>query len=112
LDFERVQHVLKAVAGRFEPFTISLRTFGAFPRWKKPRVLWIGMDEGLDRYKALVSALKQEWKRSKVPGLSSHVQVQPHITIGRWNDIYVNEIEGDMVKDVLCRFACPTSLTW
>lgn len=93
--------MLTTVAASFEPFTISLHSFGTFPKWKKPRVLWIGISDGLERYKSLVSTLKQEWKKHKVPGLDETLKIQPHLTIGRWNDVYVNSLQGEMVRDVL-----------
>lgn len=36
---------LSALASRHVPFTLILRGVGAFPDWRKPNVLWLGIDE-------------------------------------------------------------------
>jgi len=74
--------VVERVAAGFEPFEVTFRGVGAFPDARRPRTLWIGIEDGADELKALQAsldeALKKELGYSKEPRA-----FQPHLTIGR-----------------------------
>jgi 2'-5' RNA ligase len=65
----------------FEPFTMTVEGFGCFPHARRPRVLWVGVEEGKETlvrmYDALATPLSQlGYRREDRP-------YSPHITLGR-----------------------------
>lgn len=38
--------VMDEVLNDLDPFEVEIKTIGVFPKWKKPRVLWVGIGEG------------------------------------------------------------------
>ena len=69
------------VAGRFEPFDVTLAGVGAFPEGGSPRVVWCGLQEPTGRleklYYALNKALRPHAEKEE------HRKFSPHITLGR-----------------------------
>jgi len=58
---QNIQSALNEIAAQFEPFNLTLRSVGAFPRLASPRVLWVGIERNealLDLQKKIESALK------------------------------------------------------
>src|SRR3989338_2916141 len=43
---EEVKAALDSVVKEMEPFELSLKDIGAFPKIDYPRVIWVGLDEG------------------------------------------------------------------
>jgi 2'-5' RNA ligase len=75
-----VSAVRAAVEGH-PPFGIVLGGAGAFPRADRPRVLWLGIVEGMDQLTALTEDLEGRladagWSRSGRP-------FRPHLTVAR-----------------------------
>ena len=88
---EDVQKALKAIA--FEPFKLSFRGIGAFPKPKFPRVVWVGTDDiGGNKLKELAS--KVENVLSPL-GFKSDKPFKPHVTIFR-----IKSKIGDITKDL------------
>lgn len=86
-----VQKALKSIV--FEPFTLSFRGIGAFPKPKFPRVVWIGTDDlGGGKLKELASKVED----SLTPlGFKSDKPFKPHVTIFR-----IKSKIGDITKDL------------
>jgi len=78
-DICRVVH---EVAAGFEPFEITLRGAGAFPKLDDPRTLWIGIEQGADELKELHAALDEAFK-AKLGYAREHRGFHAHLTIGR-----------------------------
>lgn len=77
-----VCRVVSAAAAGIEPFEITLRGAGAFPRLESPRTLWIGIREGADELRALQGAI--DAALHKELGFSHEKRgFRPHLTIGR-----------------------------
>jgi 2'-5' RNA ligase len=79
-DFERA---LAMVAGRHPPIDVRTGEVGAFPNFRRPRVVWVGMT-GAD---ALI-ALAQDIDRT-FAGLGIPAETRPfraHLTLGRVKD--------------------------
>ena len=88
---EDVQKALKSIV--FEPFMLSFRGIGAFPKPKFPRVVWIGTDDaGGNKLKELAS--KVENALSPL-GFKSDKPFKPHVTIFR-----IKSKIGDITKDL------------
>jgi 2'-5' RNA ligase len=80
---ERLVKKLKGFIGgvEFSPFHVKLRGVGVFPHLRRPRVVWVGLDEGVKSlfkvYKEVESGLIDLGFRPESRGFS------PHITLAR-----------------------------
>ncbi|HEY3315825.1 MAG TPA: RNA 2',3'-cyclic phosphodiesterase [Bacillota bacterium] len=77
---ERIAEALRAVPER-EPFRLALRGIDAFPSPASPRVVWIGLADGVPDFISLAhdvdgALVKLGFLREKKP-------VSPHLTLGR-----------------------------
>lgn len=90
-----------------------LKGLSVFPKPRKPRVLYVGVDEGKTKMKSFVSHLNKELSKCKFSKpLLSEVQLfsrfrfyrkasfTPHLTFGRWNEISVNSNDLEAVSQV------------
>ncbi len=69
------------VAADIEPFSLTGASVGAFPKPDRPRVLWLGADEGSDKFCQLQSAIEQNVEGMGFRG--ENRQFVPHLTLGR-----------------------------
>jgi 2'-5' RNA ligase len=75
-----VANALEQVLKLFPRFTINAKGLGVFPAVRRPRVLWVGLENGeLVKLAAQVDAALQPL------GFAPETRnFQPHLTIGRW----------------------------
>ncbi len=69
------------VVTNFEPFSLTGAGVGAFPKPERPRVLWLGANEGSDKFCHLQSAIEQNLSVMGFRG--ENRQFVPHLTLGR-----------------------------
>ena len=69
-----------AVAGAIQVFDCKLGGIGGFPDLNRPRVIWIGLNGGMD---ALTRAASQMELRMRSLGFMSEKTFKPHLTLGR-----------------------------
>lgn len=77
-------------ATRLPPLTIYLRGVGAFPGLRKPRVIWVGVQEGkeeLERYASVTLKMASE------SGIAADQEeaFKPHLTIARARSLFGKE---------------------
>lgn len=78
---EDIKEVMVEVSNYVNPFYISLKGFGAFPSFDSPRVLWIGIEEGIKELEMLFGLLE---KRLVKKGFEKERKAfSPHLTLGR-----------------------------
>ena len=82
LEIEKIEHALQEISSGLKPFRITLlKEIGAFPDFRKPRVLWIGLKNGetelIEIYNHIKSRLSQE------TFYPSEKKYTAHITLGR-----------------------------
>jgi 2'-5' RNA ligase len=66
---------------QFTPFNVQIKSLGAFPDLRYPRVVWAGITEGADELKAVFSQLEP---RLRSLGFApDHKGFSPHLTIAR-----------------------------
>lgn len=73
----------RAVVG-VEPFTLSIRGLGAFPRPEAARVIWAGCGEGAESLSALAERVERELVAAGFP--PERRRFSPHLTLGRVAD--------------------------
>lgn len=89
----RAKLAAREAAAGVGPFTISLRTLGAFPSLQRPKVIWIGVDEGGEQLETLARRLDSALARQRFPR-ESH-EFRPHLTLARVKDA---RHWGDLVR--------------
>lgn len=66
---------------QFTPFNVQIKSLGAFPDLRYPRVVWAGITEGPDQLKAVFNQLEP---RLRSLGFApDHKGFSPHLTIAR-----------------------------
>jgi len=83
---ERVEELLQAVrtASRsFGPFEMRAARVGSFPNWRRPRVVWAGIEA--DRLVALQQAI--ETASLQFTGEEPEERFRAHVTLGRVKEI-------------------------
>jgi len=70
------------VTAEYEPFDISLGGMGLFPDIKRPRVLWLGLNGGIEG----LASLRDDLQKSLEPfGIKQEKRpFKPHLTLGRF----------------------------
>ena len=78
------QRVMTALAAPFSiaPFRLSFDGLGFFPRSGPPRVLWLGIAEGLTGLRALHGDLRARLGDAAMPA----DEFNPHLTLARFRD--------------------------
>ena len=71
----------------FSAFSISFASIGVFPNSNSPRVIWIGINDGINELEKLAEMIRL--KLSQI-GFSPDKKFKPHVTIFRVK----NKIEG------------------
>lgn len=75
---EKVNMVVKG----FSAFKTKLNAVGVFPHWKRPRVIWIGLDGDIERLSDFRNEVQEELK---VLGFMPEKRpFRPHLTLGRF----------------------------
>lgn len=79
-----IQRIMDEVSCNFIPFSISFSEIGAFPSFKNPRVIWIGIENGKKEMETLFRKLED--KIVKLGFLKEEREPSPHLTLGRVKD--------------------------
>ena len=86
-------------ARRLSPFYISFRGIGAFPNPKKPRILWLGIEEGRVELQEIHKMIKDN-----LPFLAKDTQFTPHLTLGRSKNNAHLTLKDDLFSaEISCR---------
>lgn len=72
---------LNIIAGRVEPFSYFLSRTGVFPSIKRPRVLWVGVKQGIEEFSRL--ALETEKILQELGFTPENRKFHPHLTLAR-----------------------------
>ena len=81
---EKIISQLEEVAFPRSPFRVKVGGVGAFPNFKKPRVIWVGVDEGIDILREVASDIDQ--RMSGFGFEKEKRQFSAHLTVGRVKD--------------------------
>ena len=79
---ELIKSELKEIASRYSPFIIRLSSnIGVFPTYKMPRIIWVGIKEGISELKELYNSIENKLSNKGFP--REDKDFSGHITIGR-----------------------------
>ena len=80
-SLDKIHHVLKETAERHTHFSVLIDTFGAFPNFRSPRVLWVGSEEESEEAETLVRELHEAL--SLLGFEKEERKFRPHLTLAR-----------------------------
>lgn len=75
-----IKKALNKIVSPYSPFYIKISTVGCFPDRKRPRVIWVGVEESLplmDLYTDIASVMERFGYKQEERAFT------PHVTIGR-----------------------------
>jgi 2'-5' RNA ligase len=81
-EVPEVCRVVGEVCATRPPFTVSVETVGCFPNPRRPRVLWVGVGEGMQELVGLHDALEAALEKLGCYRREER-QYKPHVTLGR-----------------------------
>jgi len=94
---EMIEKISDALSGiEFSAFAITFASIGVFPKPNSPRVIWIGVTDGINELEKLAEMIRSKLLHI---GFSPDKKFKPHVTIFRVK----NKIEG--LSDKLERFS-------
>jgi len=99
-----IQDVVKDVCQGYGPFSIALKGIGVFGSRRNPRVLWVGLDGGIDR----MACFKDDLQKGLRPfGIKEEKRrFKPHLTLGRFRK---GARTGTDLEDLLLKYHDLTS---
>lgn len=105
-DTARIPGLVKELKGALSDvrgFGMSLKGLGAFPDLKRPRVVWIGTDEGRDDLVRLAGAVRTAVKKCRLR--QDDKPFSPHVTVARvQGPANIGSIAGRYADTVFSRF--------
>ena len=84
----------------FSTFSISFASIGVFPNPNSPRVIWIGVTDGVNELEKLAEVIRS--KLSYI-GFSPDKKFKPHVTIFRVKN-KIEDLSGKLEKFSSCSF--------
>jgi 2'-5' RNA ligase len=79
---ESIKSILKEITSRYSPFIIKLSSnIGIFPTYQMPRIIWVGIKEGISELKELYNSIEDNLFTQGFP--REDKDFYGHITIGR-----------------------------
>jgi 2'-5' RNA ligase len=82
LEVVQICRAVRGVAAAAEPFTLSITKLGAFPNLRRPRTLWVGIEEGREPLIALHDGLEDALLKLGAYRREGRAYT-PHVTLGR-----------------------------
>ena len=77
---EKLKEILSKISTQFEPFEINIDGMGAFPSKSYVKVVWLGVKEGSQTFKALAEMIENSLEKLEIEKEEEFV---PHLTLGR-----------------------------
>src|SRR6266568_5395739 len=84
LELVEICRAVRGVAGATGPFSVGAGGVGAFPNLRRPRTLWIGVEEGREELVALHDQIEDALLKIGAYRREER-EFTPHITLGRVN---------------------------
>jgi len=103
----RLPNIIKTVSESskgIRSFSLEFSSLGAFPNFKLPKVVWLGLGGEVDKLKNLERKLKDELQKEKFD--SDEQKFVPHITIARVKT-YSNKVVRRRLGEEVQRYGKP-----
>ena len=105
---DQISQKLDQLCANFQPFQLQINGTGAFPSWRKPRTIWMGLkhsQELLDLHKQLESALAETGIPTEGRPFSAH------LTLCRVSD-YADPAAVRQLENLLVSTPLASDLVW
>ncbi len=79
-DIDKVNSTVEGIAENREPFCIEIGGIGTFPNLYRPRVLWVGLRQGVKETTPLANTVTRELMKF---GFANEKRFHPHFTLAR-----------------------------
>jgi len=76
-----MEAALDQIAAAEAPFEVAFQGIGVFPNERRPRVLWVGITQGVERLQTLAAAIDEQAAAGFEPERRGF---SPHVTLGRF----------------------------
>ena len=81
---EVMKRILSELRERVKPFTMHVKGVGAFPSVSRPRVVWAGVERGVEELSAIRRFIDEEISRNRLIDVHrDQHEFSPHITLAR-----------------------------
>ncbi|MBN2413803.1 RNA 2',3'-cyclic phosphodiesterase [candidate division KSB1 bacterium] len=80
-DIVKIAEAVKTSVNGFMPVKIKIANTGAFPNFKRPRVIWIGVEEPTGQLVEIHRVIEQELEKLEYE--KENRNFSPHLTLGR-----------------------------
>ena len=97
-EVDEVKAALAIAASQIEPFTFYVGGLGCFPNSRRPRVVWVGIQEPTGRLARLREAIEDQVAPLGFP--TERRSFHPHLTLGRVQG-YANKSEVREIGEVV-----------
>jgi len=81
---ESISTAIKKVAGNHNSIKCTINKIGAFPNLMRPKVIWAGMQNNIDKLEAIASEIDNEM--SELGFEKENRKFKSHLTLGRVKD--------------------------
>lgn len=78
---KEIEKILNETVAEVEPFVLTLKGIGAFPKLDYPRVIWVGVESGAPQSEQLAKSLEERLEGIGIP--LEDREFHPHLTLGR-----------------------------
>jgi len=92
-DIEELKEIIESAVSGMHPFFTKVGEISAFPSPRRPRVLWVGVNDPQQGLKSAYSAICDALQKSDLEVHREKKDYTPHITIGRVKGRFDRNIE-------------------
>jgi 2'-5' RNA ligase len=100
LEVVSICRIVKQQSAKLPPFTLELGGLGAFPTPRRPKILWIGITQGVEQLTRLHDALEEPLLELGCYRREDRAY-SPHLTLGR----LTQEDRGNAWSSIIARHA-------
>ena len=95
---EALDRSIGQAANLHSSFDAAISGTGAFPNFRNPRVLWLGVGTGAEQVETIAGSLESICEKQGIPGEKK--RFHPHLTIGRLRQFGRKAINiGELLRD-------------
>ncbi|MEW6381660.1 MAG: RNA 2',3'-cyclic phosphodiesterase [bacterium] len=93
-----ILHALRKAAEEVKAFNLKIEGIGVFPGLRNPRVVWVGISEGVEPLRIVQARVEEELAALGFP--REKKKFNPHLTLGRIRSLEGAAALGKLLADV------------